>query len=64
MRKPIPKEEIKSPPKVERGVGIIDEEMLNEIMMGEARKETQIEVDLEKKLKMVPPNKEAPGKIL
>ena len=32
--------------------------------MGEAREETQIEISLEKKLKVVPPSKEAPGKIL
>ena len=38
--------------------------MLNEIMMGEARKKTQIEINLEKELKVVPPSKEAPRKIL
>ena len=32
--------------------------------MGEAKEETQIKINLEKELKVVPPNKEAPGKIL
>ena len=64
MRKPILKKEIGSPPKVGGGVNIIDEEMLDKIMIGEAREETQIEINLEKELKVVPPNKEAPGKIL
>ena len=64
MWKSIPKEEIGSPLKVGKGVGIVDEEILDEIMMGEAREETQIKVSPERKLKVVPPNKEAPGKIL
>ena len=33
-------------------------------MIGEIREKTQIEINLEKELKMVPPNKEAPRKIL
>ena len=64
MRKFVPEEEIKSPPKVERGVGIVDEEMLDKIMMGEAREKTQVEIGPERELKVVPPSKEAPGKIL
>ena len=64
MRKPILKKEIKSPPKVGRGVDIINEKILNKIIMGEAREKTQIKINLEKELKVVSPNKEAPGKIL
>ena len=63
MRKPAPEKEIGSPPKVGGGVGIIDE-MLDEIVMGEAGEETQVEVGPERELKVVPPSKEAPGKIL
>ena len=55
---------IGSPPKVKKKVNIVDEKILDEIIMGEAREKTQIEVGLEKELKMVPPNKEAPRKIL
>ena len=64
MQKFILKEKIGSPPKVGGGVGIVDEEMLDEIIIGEAREETQIEVSPEKELKVIPPSKEAPGKIL
>ena len=64
MRKPVLEEEIGSPPKVRGEVGIVNKKMLDEIMMREAREETQAEVGLEKKLKVVPPSKEAPGKIL
>ena len=64
MRKPILEEEIESPLKIKKGVDIVDEEILDEIIMGEAREETQIEIDLEKELKVVPPSKKAPGKIL
>ena len=64
MRKFILKEKIRSPPKVKRGIDIVDEEILNEIIMGEAKKETQIKVNLERELKMIPPNKETPRKIL
>ena len=64
MRKPILKKKIRSPLKVKGGVGIIDEKILNEIIIKEAREETQIEINPEKKLKVVPPSKKAPGKIL
>ena len=64
MRKPIPEKKIGSPPKVEKGVDIVDEEILDEIIIREAREETQTEVNPERELKVVPPNKEAPGKIL
>ena len=64
MRKLILEKKIKSPPKIKGGVNIVDEEMLDKIMMGEAKKKTQIEISPEKELKVVPPNKEAPGKIL
>ena len=64
MRKPVLKKKIKSPPKVGGEVDIIDEKILNEIIIGEAKEKTQVKVGPEKKLKMVPPNKEAPGKIL
>ena len=64
MRKPILEKEIKSPLKVGGGVDIVDEEILDEIVIGEAREETQVEINPERKLKVVPPSKEAPGKIL
>ena len=64
MRKPILKKEIGSPLKIKGGIDIINKKILNKIIIGEARGETQIKINLEKKLKVVPPNKEAPGKIL
>ena len=64
MRKPVLEKEIRSPLKVERGIDIIDKEILDEIIMGEAREETQIKIGSERELKVIPPNKEAPGKIL
>ena len=64
MRKPALKEKIESPPKIKKGIGIINKEILDKIVIGEAREKTQIEINLEKELKVVPPSKEAPGKIL
>ena len=40
MRKFILKKEIRSPPKIRGGVDIINEEILDEIIIGEAREKT------------------------
>ena len=64
MWKPIPEKKIGSPPKIKKGVGIVNKEMLDKIVIGETKEETQAEVNSERELKVVPPNKEAPRKIL
>ena len=40
IQKPVLEKEIGSPLKVEKGVDIVDEEMLDEIIIGEAREKT------------------------
>ena len=37
---------------------------MNKIVIGEAKEKTQVKINLEKELKVIPPSKKTPGKIL